>query len=87
MIIPSQTLPVRPALWLQLALLAQTNSKFYILLLKSKRTSFVRQKSMIYLTPSTVIELSAMLVAMISLILFPYASCRRLVISSERMVE
>ena len=70
--IPSQTLPVRPALWLQLALLAHTSSKFYILLLKSKRTYFVRQKSIMYFTPSTVIELSAMLVAMMSLILFPY---------------
>ena len=72
--IPSQTLPVRPALWLQLALLAQTSSRFYILLLKSKRTYLVRQKSMIYFTPSTVIELSAIFVAIMSLILLPYGS-------------
>ena len=42
----SQTRPVLPVGWLQLVLLAQTNSKFSILLRMSKSTSLLREKSM-----------------------------------------
>lgn len=55
--VPLHTRPVRPARWLQLAFPAQTNSKFYILLLRSNLISLDRQKSMTYSIPGTVIEL------------------------------
>lgn len=87
MMVPSQTLPVLPALCSQLALLVQTSYRFSILLLRSNLTSLVRQKSMTYSTPKTVMELSAMLVEMMILCLLPVFSSSFRVMSSLRMVE
>lgn len=70
---PSQTLPVLPARWLQLALLAHTSSKFSMRLRTSSRTSLLRQKSITYFTPRTVMELSAILVEMMTLMREPVA--------------
>jgi hypothetical protein len=65
---PSHTLPVLPALCLQLAFEDQTNYKFYILDFISYLIYFVKQKSIMYFTPLTVMELSAIFVAIITLI-------------------
>jgi hypothetical protein len=84
---PSQTLPVRPARWLQLALLAHTSYRFSMRLRTSNRTSLLRQKSITYFTPSTVMELSAMLVEMMILMREPIPSWSLSVISLLRIVE
>ena len=84
---PLHTLPVLPARWLQLALLAQTNSKFSMRLLKSNLTSFDKQKSMTYFTPNTVIELSAILVERMTLNRLFFFSSSLLVIYSVMMEE
>lgn len=69
---PLHTLPVLPALCSQLALLAHTSYKFSMRLFWLKLISLDRQKSITYLTPITVMELSAMLVAMMNLNLSLY---------------